>query len=128
MADKEEMQDKVEIYLHTQEVLKQLQDDGYMLLADQGGGDRKRLESVLPDEVVERIKKDIIGEMGVNLIRLRAEIREILDADEKEQLMLEEIEKEKEAEQEEKARQQDMGVPKNDYRRGQNSQEEDDGK
>ena len=123
-----EMQDKVEIYLHTQEVLKQLRDDGYMLLAEPGGRVGKRLESVLPEEVVERIKKDIIGEMGVNLIRLRAEIRELLDADEKEQLMLEEIEEEKEAEKEEQERQQDMGVPKNDYRRGKNSQEEDDGK
>lgn len=123
-----EMQDKVEIYLHTQEALKRLRNDGYMLLTEPGAGNAKRLESVLPEEVVERIKKDIIGEMGVNLIRLRAEIREILDADEKEQLMLEEIEEEKEAEKEEQERQQDMGVPKNDYRRGQNSQEEDDGK
>ena len=124
----EEMQDKVEIYLHTQEALKRLRNDGYMLLTEPGAGNAKRLESVLPEEVVERIKKDIIGEMGVNLIRLRAEIREILDADEKEQLMLEEIEEEKEAEKEEQARQQDIGVPKNDYRRGKNSQEEDDGK
>ena len=123
-----EMQDKVEIYLHTQDVLKKLRDDGYILLTDPGDRTVRRLESVLSEEVVERIKKDIIGEMGVNLIRLRAEIREILDADEKEQLMLEEIEEEKEAEKEEQARQQDMGVPKNDYRRGQNSQEEDDGK
>ena len=122
------MQDKVEIYLHTQEALKKLRDDGYMLLTEPGEWGAKRLESVLPEEVVERIKKEIIGEMGVNLIRLRAEIREILDADEKEQLMLEEIEEEKEAEKEEEERQQDMGVPKNDYRRGQNSQEEDDGK
>ena len=123
-----EMQDKVEIYLHTQDVLKKLRDDGYILLTDPGDRTVRRLESVLSEEVVERIKKDIIGEMGVNLIRLRAEIRELLDADEKEQLMLEEIEEEKEAEKEEQAWQQDMGVPKNDYRRGQNSQEEDDGK
>lgn len=123
-----EMQYKVEIYLHTQEALKQLRDDGYILLTGPGDRTVRRLESVFQEEVVERIKKDIIGEMGVNLIRLRAEIRELLDADEKEQLMLEEIEEEKEAEKEEQARQQDMGVPKNDYRRGQNSQEEDDGK
>ena len=124
----EEMQDKVEIYLHTQDELKELRDDGFILLTGPGQWAGKRLESVFPEEVVERIKKDIIGEMGVNLIRLRAEIRELLDADEKEQLMLEEIEEEKEAEKEEQARQQDIGVPKNDYRRGKNSQEEDDGK
>lgn len=120
------LQDKMEIYMHTQEALKQLRDDGCMLLAEPEPG--IWMESVLPEEVYERIKKEIIGEMGVNLIRLRAEIREILDADEKEQLMLEEIEEEKEAEKEEQERQQNIGVPKNDYRRGKNSQEEDDGK
>ena len=123
-----EMKEKVEIYLHTQDSLKKLRDDGYILLTGPGEWAGTRLDSMFQEEVVERIKKDIIGEMGVNLIRLRAEIREILDADEKDQLMMEEIEEEKEAEKEEQARQQDMGVPKNDYRRGQNSQEEDDGK
>ena len=120
------LQEKMESYLYTQEALKQLRDDGSMLLAEPEPG--IWIENVLPAEAVERIKKDIIGEMGVNLIRLRAEIREILDADEKEQLMLEEIEEEKEAEKEEQARKQDMGLPKNDYRRGQKRQEEDDGK
>lgn len=82
----------------------------------------------LPSETKRKIEKLIKDELQVQYIRLRGQIRELLDQDEKEQLMLAEIEEEKEAEKEEQARQQDMGVPKNDYRRGQNSQEEDDGK
>lgn len=88
---------------------------------------RYELREINP-EAAEKIEKMIVDELNVYIIQLRSEIREMMDADEKEQLMLEEIEEEKEAEQEEKVRQQDVGVPKNDYRRGQNSQEEDDGK
>lgn len=80
----------------------------------------------LPYETKRKIEKLIKDELQVQYIRLRAQIRELLDQDEKEQLMLAEIEEEKaEEKQEEEER---HGVPKNDYRRGENEQEEDDGK
>ena len=77
----------------------------------------------IPKRKIEKLIKD---ELQVQYIQLRAQIRELLDQDEKEQLMLAEIEEEKaEEKQEEEER---HGVPKNDYRRGENEQEEDDGK
>lgn len=90
----------------------------------------EQMESIkflpLPFETKRKIEKLIKDELQVQYIRLRAQIRELLDQDEKEQLMLAEIEEEKaEEKQEEEER---HGVPKNDYRRGKNEQEEDDGK
>lgn len=90
----------------------------------------EQMESIkflpLPFETKRKIEKLIKDELQVQYIRLRAQIRELLDQDEKEQLMLAEIEEEKaEEKQEEEER---HGVPKNDYRRGENEQEEDDGK
>lgn len=80
----------------------------------------------LPFETKRKIEKLIKDELQVQYIQLRAQLRELLDQDEKEQLMLAEIEEEKaEEKQEEEER---HGVPKNDYRRGENEQEEDDGK
>lgn len=80
----------------------------------------------LPSETKRKIEKLIKDELQVQYIRLRSQLRKLLDQDEKEQLMLAEIEEEKEEEKQEE--EERHGVPKNDYRRGENEQEEDDGK
>ena len=57
----------------------------------------------------------------MRLLELRAEIREQLDKDERQQLKLPEP-------AEEKTEGPAAGIPKNDYRRHRNGSEEDDGK
>ena len=76
----------------------------------------ERLDVILP-----RAKVLIRKELNVRLLELRAEIREQLDKDERQQLKLPEPE-------EEKTEEPAAGIPKNDYRRHQNGTEEDDGK
>lgn len=73
------------------------------------------------DMILPRAKDLIRKELNVRLLELRAEIREQLDKDEREQLKLPEP-------AEEKTEDQVAGIPKNDYRRHQNGTEEDDGK
>lgn len=76
----------------------------------------ERLDVILP-----RAKVLIRKELNVRLLELRAEIREQLDKDERQQLKLPEP-------AEEKTEEPAAGIPKNDYRRHQNGTEEDDGK
>lgn len=79
-------------------------------------GSYVRLDKILP-----RAKDLIRKELNVRLLELRAEIREQLDKDERQQLKLPEP-------AEEKTEEPAAGIPKNDYRRHQNGTEEDDGK
>lgn len=76
------------------------------------------------DKILPRAKELIRKELNVRLLELRAEIREQLDKDERQQLKLPEPAKSAEEKTEEPA----AGIPKNDYRRHQNGSEEDDGK
>lgn len=73
------------------------------------------------DVILPRAKDLIRKELNVKLLELRAEIREQLDKDEREQLKLPEP-------AEEKTEEPAAGIPKNDYRRHQNGSEDDDGK
>lgn len=111
------MMDTVEMYQMIREAITELQGDSFLVITN-GTGVFTRLTALLPDETVERIRRDVIGELCVNMIHMRTVIRETLSADEQELWGSEEY----------------MGVinsvyaiPKNDYRRHQNGQEDDDG-
>lgn len=73
------------------------------------------------DVIVPRAKVLIRKELNVRLLELRAEIREQLDKDEREQLKLPEPAKSAEEKTEEPV----AGIPKNDYRRHRNGSEDD---
>lgn len=91
-------------------------------------GDLDRMPLYLGEEridvILPRAKELIRKELNVRLVELRAEIREQLDKDERQQLKLPEPAKSAEEKTEKPA----AGIPKNDYRRHQNGSEEDDGK
>lgn len=78
-------------------------------------------EKVRLDAIIPRAKDLIRKELNVKLLELRAEIREQLDKDERQQLKLPEP-------AESKTEEPAAGIPKNDYRRHRNGSEEDDGK
>lgn len=78
-------------------------------------------EKVRLDVLLPRAKDLIRKELNVRLLELRAEIREQLDKDERQQLKLPEP-------AEEKTEEPAAGIPKNDYRRHQNGSEDDDGR
>lgn len=73
------------------------------------------------DELIPRSRDMLKKELNVKMVELRAEIREQLDKDERQQLKLP-------SPAESKTEEPAAGIPKNDYRRHQNGTEEDDGK
>ena len=111
-----EMMDNIEEYQLLRDVIRTMEDGGHFKIC--GGGIETRLEALLPEETVERIRRYVFGELCVHMMELRQGIREILDLDEKEQLNIGQVETINET----------IAIPKNDYRRQQNSQEDDDGK
>jgi len=106
-------EDKAAVYEYIKQLLAEL-DERELHLGK--NGTYVRLDKILP-----RAKDLIRKELNVRLLELRAEIREQLDKDERQQLKLPEPE-------EEKTEETAAGIPKNDYRRHQNGTEEDDGK
>lgn len=105
------VEDPAAVYEYIKRLLKEL-DERELHLGKTGA--YIRLDKILP-----RAKDLIRKELNVRLLELRAEIREQLDKDEREQLKLP---------AEEKKEEPAAGIPKNDYRRHQNGTEEDDGK
>lgn len=114
------LMDSVEMYQQVREGIRMLESGGSVYIGENGGG-YTFLNAVLPDSTAKRFKREIIEEMKGCMIALRSQIRDVLDADEKEQLKFAE-------EEEAVSGYVDQVVPKNDYRRQQNSQEDDDGK
>ena len=110
------IKDDVEEYQFLRDAIQMIEDDGHIKIC--GGGIETRLEALLPEETVERIRRYVFGELCVHMMELRQGIREILDLDEKEQLNIGQVETINET----------IAIPKNDYRRQQNSQEDNDGK
>ena len=107
------VEDPAAVYEYIKQLLAEL-DERELHLGKRGA--YIRLDKILP-----RAKDLIRKELNVRLLELRAEIREQLDKDEREQLKLPEP-------AEEKTEEPAAGIPKNDYRRHQNGTEEDDGK
>lgn len=110
------MMDCVEMYQILREAITELE-EGYFLAITNGTGVLTRLSSLLPEGTAERIRNGIIGDLNAHMIALRNAIRTVLDEDEKEQLG---------AIGEPVLVPQLDATPKNDYRRHQNSQEDDD--
>lgn len=106
-------EDTAAVYEYIKQLLAEL-DERELHLGKNGA--YVRLDKILP-----RAKDLIRKELNVRLLELRAEIREQLDKDEREQLKLPEP-------AEEKTEEPAAGIPKNDYRRHQNGSEDDDGK
>ena len=109
------VEDPAAVYEYIKKLLTEL-DERELRLGKNGAPSYIALDKILP-----RAKDLIRKELNVRLLELRAEIREQLDKDERQQLKLPEPAEEK---KEEPA----AGIPKNDYRRHQNGTEEDDGK
>ena len=107
------MEDPAAVYEYIKKLLAEL-DNRELRLGK--NGEYVRLDKILP-----RAKDLIRKELNVRLLELRAEIREQLDKDERQQLKLPEP-------AEEKTEGPAAGIPKNDYRRHRNGSEEDDGK
>lgn len=107
------VEDQTAVYEYIKRLLAEL-DERELHLGKTGA--YIRLDKILP-----RAKDLIRKELNVRLLELRAEIREQLDKDEREQLKLPEP-------AEEKTEEPAAGIPKNDYRRHQNGSEDDDGK
>jgi len=107
------VEDPAAVYEYIKQLLKEL-DEQELYLGKTGA--YMRLDKILP-----RAKDLIRKELNVRLLELRAEIREQLDKDERQQLKLPEP-------ADEKTEGPAAGIPKNDYRRHQNGSEEDDGK
>lgn len=105
-------EDTAAVYEYIKQLLAEL-DERELHLGKNGA--YVRLDKLLP-----RAKDLIRKELNVRLLELRAEIREQLDKDEREQLKLPEPAEEKTV--------PEAGIPKNDYRRHQNGSEDDDGK
>lgn len=80
-----------------------------------------RIGTWVINDVIPRSRDMLKKELNLKMVELRAEIREQLDKDEREQLKLPEP-------AEEKTEEPTAGIPKNDYRRHQNGTEEDDRK
>lgn len=119
MIENEELKgttDTAAVYEYIKQILAELDERELRLVKT---GAYIRLDKILP-----RAKELIRKQLNVRLLELRAEIREQLDKDEREQLKLPEPAKSAEEKTEEPA----AGIPKNDYRRHQNGSEEDGGK
>lgn len=109
------VEDPAAVYEYIKKLLAEL-DERELRLGKNGAPSYIVLDKILP-----RAKDLIRKELNVRLLELRAEIREQLDKDERQQLKLPEP-------AEEKTEETAAGIPKNDYRRHQNGTEEDDGK
>lgn len=104
------VEDPATLYEYIKRLLVEL-DDRELQLGKNGA--HIRLDKILP-----RAKDLIRKELNVRLLELRAEIREQLDKDEREQLKLPDP-------AESKTEEPAAGIPKNDYRRHQNGSEDD---
>lgn len=109
------VEDPAAVYEYIKKLLAELDERELRL------GKKGEPSCIVLDKILPRAKDLIRKELNVHLLELRAEIREQLDKDEREQLKLPEP---AESETEEPA----AGIPKNDYRRHRNGSEEDDGK
>lgn len=111
LMEEDELQELLSEYKLVREMLEMAEtEDIYM-----GGFGREcPLTSVIP-----RSRDLIKKELNVKQVELRAQIRQKMDEDERQQLGIEE---------KEPAADPAAGIPKNDYRRHQNGTEEDDGK
>lgn len=113
-----DIEEKAEIYKALRDTVNRMESGGLIYIGKQGEG-YTDLRVLLPDEMVEWIRRDIIRHMNMETIAIRQEIRLMLDEDEAEQLGIE-IESAAEVPPEE------IGIPKNDHRRC--GSEVDDGK
>lgn len=117
MTDRQ-MMDQVETYQMIREVLRVMENGGFIYVGKQGEGFTV-LNALLPDTVAERIKREVVTTLKGEMAILNCELQHTLNEDKAEML----------GEEEEPVLIPQLDVvPKNDYRRHQNSQEDDDGK
>lgn len=109
------VEDPAAVYEYIKKLLAELDERELRL------GKKREPSYIVLDKILPRAKDLIRKELNVHLLELRAEIREQLDKDEREQLKLPEP-------AESKTEGPAAGIPKNDYRRHRNGSEEDDGK
>ena len=109
------VEDPAAVYEYIKKLLAELDERELRL------GKKGEPSNIVLDKILPRAKDLIRKELNVHLLELRAEIREQLDKDEREQLKLPEP-------AESKTEGSAAGIPKNDYRRHRNGSEEDDGK
>lgn len=109
------VEDPAAVYEYIKKLLAELDERELRL------GKKGEPSCIVLDKILPRAKDLIRKELNVKLLELRAEIREQLDKDERQQLKLPEP-------AESKTEGPAAGIPKNDYRRHRNGSEEDDGK
>lgn len=106
------VEDPAAVYEYIKKLLAELDERELRL------GKKGEPSCIVLDKILPRAKDLIRKELNVHLLELRAEIREQLDKDEREQLKLP-------VPAEEKTDEPAAGIPKNDYRRHQNGSEDD---